>query len=214
MIKKSRKHYTLAEEVANAITHAIGAVLSIIALVVMVVYASFDGDAWKIVGASIFGSALVLLYLASTLYHALPYPSTKRILRILDHSAIYVLIAGTYTPFLLGYMRGPWGWALFGVLWGAAIAGIVFKLLCIGKYDFISTMLYVAMGWAVVVAIKPAIEMIPHGALLLMLIGGLAYTGGVVFYLWDRLPFNHAIWHVFVLAGSASHFAAVLIFAV
>lgn len=212
MSHESKKHYTVAEEVANAITHAIGAVLSVIALIVLVVYARFEGNAWRVVGVSIFGSALILLYLASTLYHALPQPSVKRILRILDHSAIYVLIAGTYTPFLLGVMRGTWGWALFGVLWGAAVAGIVFKLFFIGRFDRISTLLYVAMGWTVVVAIKPTLEMVP-GAMVLMLIGGLAYTGGVVFYLWDRLPYNHAIWHLFVLAGSATHFAAIFAFA-
>ena len=213
MHQGSEKHYTVAEEVANAITHAVGVVLSVVALVLMVVYASSGGDAWRIVGASIFGSALILLYLASTLYHALPQPSVKRIMRIFDHSAIYVLIAGTYTPFLLGYMRSTLGWAMFGVLWGAAIAGIVFKFFFIGRFDKISTLLYVAMGWTIMVAIKPALELVPAGAMVLMLIGGLAYTGGVIFYLWDRLPYNHAIWHLFVLAGSATHFAAVFAFA-
>lgn len=214
MSHRSEKHYTVGEEVANAITHAVGVVLSVVALILLVVYASFEGDAWRIVGVSIFGSALILLYMASTLYHALPQPSLKRIMRILDHSAIYVLIAGTYTPFLLGIMRSTWGWVLFGVLWGAAVAGIVFKLFCIGRFDKISTLFYVAMGWAIVVAIKPAVELVPVGGMVLMLIGGLAYMGGVIFYLWDRLPYNHAIWHLFVLAGSATHFAAIFAFAI
>lgn len=214
MSERSEKKYTLAEEVANTITHGIGVIFSIVALVLLVVYASFGGDAWRIVSATIFGSALILLYLASTLYHALPQPSIKRIMRIFDHSAIYVLIAGTYTPFLLGDMRGPWGWVLFGILWGATIGGITFKFFCIGRFDLVTTLLYVAMGWTALIAIKPAIEMLPSGALLLLLIGGILYTSGVVFYLWDRLPFNHAIWHLFVLGGSALHFAAVLTFAV
>ncbi|HNR31600.1 MAG TPA: hemolysin III family protein [Candidatus Hydrogenedentes bacterium] len=214
MAERREKHYTLAEEIANAVTHGVGVVFAVVALVLLVVYASFGGDAWRIVSASIFGSALVLLYLASTLYHALPQPSIKRIMRVFDHGAIYVLIAGTYTPFLLGDMRGPWGWVLFGVLWGAAVAGIIFKFFCIGRFDFVATLLYVAMGWTAIVAIKPALTMLPPGALVLLLIGGLLYTSGVVFYLWDRLPYNHAIWHLFVLGGSALHFAAVLAFAV
>ncbi|MBP8132416.1 MAG: hemolysin III family protein [Candidatus Hydrogenedentes bacterium] len=214
MTGPSEKRYTIAEEVANAITHGVGVIFGIIALVLMVVFASYGGDAWRIVSVSIFGSALILLYLASTLYHALPESSIKRMMRIFDHCAIYVLIAGTYTPFLLGDMRGPWGWVLFGILWGSAVAGIIFKFFFIGRFDLITTLLYVAMGWTALIAIKPALAMLPPGALLLLLIGGILYTSGVVFYLWDRLPFNHAIWHLFVLGGSALHFAAVMAFAV
>jgi hemolysin III len=211
---KEESHYTLAEEIANAITHGIGVVFSVVALVLLIVYASLGGDTWRIVAVSIFGSSMLLLYLASTLYHALPQPAMKRILRVVDHGAIYLLIAGTYTPFLLGDMRGPWGWALFGLLWGAALAGIVYKIFFVGKFHFIATMMYVAMGWAVVIALKPAIEMIPLAALILMALGGIAYTSGVVFYLWDRLPYNPAIWHLFVLTGSAIHFAAIIGYAV
>lgn len=214
MTGPSEKRYTIAEEVANAITHGVGVIFGIVALVLMVVFASYGGDAWRIVSVSIFGSALILLYLASTLYHALPESSIKRMMRIFDHCAIYVLIAGTYTPFLLGDMRGPWGWVLFGILWGSAVAGIIFKFFFIGRFDLITTLLYVAMGWTALIAIKPALAMLPPGALLLLLIGGILYTSGVVFYLWDRLPFNHAIWHLFVLGGSALHFAAVMGFAV
>lgn len=215
MVKsKEESHYTIAEEVANAITHGIGVVFSIVALVLLVVYANLGGDTWRLVAVSIFGSSMLLLYLASTLYHALPQPALKRILRVVDHGAIYLLIAGTYTPFLLGDMRGPWGWGLFGLLWGAALVGIVYKIFFVGKFNFIATMMYLAMGWAVVIALKPAIEMIPMAALILMALGGLAYTSGVVFYLWDRLPYNHAIWHLFVLTGSVFHFAAILGYAV
>jgi hemolysin III len=210
MKTKIKPDYTIAEEVANAITHCIGVVFSFVALVLLVVFATQGGDIWRIVSVSIFGSTLILLYAASTLYHALPQPHIKRIMRVVDHGAIYLLIAGTYTPFLLGDMRGPWGWGLFGVLWGAAVAGIIYKIFFVGKFNFLATMLYVAMGWTVVIALKPALEMIPMAALILMAIGGIAYTSGVVFYLWDRLPYNHAIWHVFVLTGSAFHFAAII----
>ncbi|MFP4499408.1 MAG: PAQR family membrane homeostasis protein TrhA [Candidatus Hydrogenedentota bacterium] len=210
MKTKIKPAYTIAEEVANAITHGIGVVFSFVALVMLVVFATQGGDIWRIVSVSIFGSTLILLYAASTLYHALPQPNVKRIMRIVDHGAIYLLIAGTYTPFLLGDMRGPWGWSLFGVLWGAALSGIIFKIFFVGRFNFIATMLYLAMGWTVVVAFKPAIESIPMAALILMAIGGIAYTSGVVFYLWERLPYNHAIWHLFVLTGSAFHFAAII----
>ncbi len=210
MKQDGKPNYTIAEEVANAITHGIGIVLSVVALVLLVVFATQGGDIWRIVSVSIFGSTLILLYAASTLYHALPQPQVKRMLRVVDHGAIYLLIAGTYTPFLLGDMRGPWGWSLFGLLWGAALSGIIFKIFFVGRFNFIATMLYLAMGWTVVVALKPALEMIPLAALILMAIGGLAYTSGVAFYLWDRLPYNHAIWHLFVLTGSAFHFAAII----
>jgi hemolysin III len=158
------------------------------------------------------------MYLASTLYHAFPQPKLKRLFRKIDHCAIYLLIAGTYTPFLLVNLRGPWGWSLFAVLWTIAIAGCCFKFAFIdhgahlGWWDKVSTGLYVAMGWTIVVAIKPTIELVPQAALILMVLGGLAYTGGVIFYLWNRLPYNHAIWHLFVLAGSAFHFFAVFYF--
>lgn len=207
--KHEGSHYSIAEEVANAITHGIGIIFSIIALVVLVALASVNGDAWRIMAVSIFGSSMLILYTASTLYHALPQPAVKKIMRIIDHGAIYLLIAGTYTPFLLGDMRGTWGWVLFGGLWGAALVGIVYKIFYVGKFNFIATMMYVAMGWSVVLTIKPALESIPMAALVLMAIGGIAYTTGVIFYLWERIPYNHAIWHLFVLAGSVFHFAAI-----
>ena len=204
--------YSLGEEIANSITHGIGAALSVAALVLMVVFAAYSADPWRIVGVSVFGATLIILYLASTLYHAFPQPRVKKIFRIFDHAAIYLLIAGTYTPFLLVSLRGPWGWTLFVILWGSAVAGCVFKAFFIGRWDRITTGLYVAMGWTIVIVAKPAYEALPAGALILMFIGGMAYTSGVVFYAWQRLPYHHAIWHLFVLCGSLSHFFAILFF--
>jgi hemolysin III len=174
--------------------------------------ATYTNDLYRIIGVTVFGVTMLLMYLASTLYHAVPHPPVKRAMRIADHCAIYLLIAGTYTPFLIVSMRGFWGWTLFGVLWGAAMMGCIFKMFFTGKFDYLSTAMYVAMGWVAVLAIKPAIEMIPPGALALLVIGGLAYTGGVVFYIWERFPYNHAIWHCFVMTGTAVHFAAVYFF--
>jgi hemolysin III len=208
----SSKPYSDREELANVITHGIGALLSIVGVVLLIFLAAMGADAWRIVGVTVFGITLVLLYLASMFYHALPYPDAKKIMRICDHCAIYLLIAGTYTPFLLGDMRGPWGWALFVLLWSGAALGCILKLFFTGRFNKLSTACYVAMGWAVVLALKPAIEAVPTGAMILMLAGGLAYTGGVIFYLWERLPYNHAIWHCFVLGGSAMHYAAILFF--
>ena len=205
-----KPQYTLAEEVANAVTHGFGAVLSAAGLTALVILAVMEADPWRIVGVSVFGVTLMLMYLCSTLYHAVPHPQLKSFFRIADHCAIYLLIAGTYTPFLLVTMRGTWGWTLFVFLWTAAIAGCIFKFFYTGRFEKVSTAIYVAMGWTIVVAIKPAMEMVPTGAMIVIGIGGLFYTLGAVFYLWDRLPFNHAVWHVFVLGGSAAHFFAVL----
>lgn len=207
-----RKVYTLAEEAANAITHGLGAVLSMAGLTMLVIVAAVTQDPYRIIGVTVFGVTMLLMYLASTLYHALPHPPVKRVMRIVDHCAIYLLIAGTYTPFMIVSMRGTWGWSLFLVLWGAAVLGCFFKMFFTGRYEFLSTAMYVAMGWVAVIALKPALEMIPPGALLLLLLGGIAYTGGVVFYVIDRIPYNHAIWHCCVMAGTAIHFAAVYFF--
>ncbi len=208
----SEKKYSLREEIANSLTHGIGALLSMIGLVVMILLANWSGDLWKIVSASVFGASMVALYLASTLYHAVPMPKLKHFFRKLDHSAIYLLIAGTYTPFLLVSMRGAWGWSLFGVLWGVAVVGCAFKAFFVGKWDKASTALYLAMGWAVLVALKPAIEAVPVGGMVLMALGGLAYSVGVFFYVSDRIPYNHAIWHGFVLAGTAFHYFGVVFY--
>lgn len=205
---------SFGEEVANTITHGFGALCSIVALMLMLILSVEDADPWRIAGVTVFGMALILMYMASTLYHAIPHPSAKRLLRVLDHCAIYLLIAGTYTPFLLVFMRGNWGWTLFFTLWSIAILGCGFKLFYTGKWDFISTLFYIAMGWMALLTIKPALENIPNMALLLMLLGGLSYTGGVLFYLWHRLPYHHAIWHLFVMGGSTIHFLAILLYVV
>lgn len=209
MIKAS-EHYTLGEEIANSLTHGIGAILSVAGLTVLVVYGTMEAEASRIVGVSVFGACLVLMYLASTLYHVMSHPPVKRMLRTLDHCAIYLLIAGTYTPFLLVKFHGAWSWGLFAAIWTIAVAGVVWKLLTTDRESHVSTALYVGMGWFVVIALKPAFESIEPGALMLLLMGGLAYTAGVAFYVWDRLPYNHAIWHLFVMTGSTVHFFAVM----
>jgi hemolysin III len=167
------------------------------------------GTAWHIVACSIYGATLICLYTASTLYHASISPRVKRALRIFDHSAIYLLIAGTYTPFLLVSLRGPWGWSLFAVIWGLAVAGVLFKFWFVERFGILSTAVYIAMGWLVVIAAKPVITHVPIIALIWLLAGGLAYTAGVIFFVAKRIPYSHAIWHIFVLAGSICHYFAV-----
>lgn len=203
----------MAEEIANSITHGFGLLLSLIGLPILVTATLKRGDVMNVAGASVFGAALVTLYAASTLYHAIPAERAKRVLQIVDHAAIFLLIAGTYTPFTLGVLRGTWGWALFGVVWSLAGAGIVFKLLFGAKYPKVSTFFYVGMGWLIVVAVRPLMLHLPGAGLLLLAAGGLCYTGGVVFYLTDHRRYRHAVWHLFVLGGSACHFFAVLRYA-
>ena len=193
---------------ANSVTHGAGIVASIAATAVLIVLAAGTGAA-AVVGASIFGASLVLLYTASTLYHGVRSPAAKARLKILDHCAIYVLIAGTYTPFTLVGLRGGWGWTLFGVIWGLAVAGVVFKLFWTGRFPRISTAIYLAMGWLIVVAAVPAIRALSPVTLGWLFVGGMAYTIGTVFYHNRRIPYAHAIWHAFVLTGSASHAIAV-----
>jgi len=201
--------YSPREELWNAITHGIGIALSVAGLVWLVTWVSLRGTAWHIVSAAIFGATLVLLYTASTLYHSFRDERTKRLLRKLDHAGIFLLIAGTYTPFALVSLRGPWGWSLFGVTWGLAVAGVALKFWFTGRFHGLSTGIYIGMGWLVVIAARPMLASVPAAGLWLLLAGGLCYTGGTVFYLWERLPYHHAIWHVFVLAGSVCHFFAV-----
>ena len=200
---------SLGEEIANAVTHGLGAVASLAAGAVLITFASLAGDVWSIVGASIFVASLVLLYTASTLYHAIPWQRAKARLRIFDHCAIYVLIAGTYTPFLLGPLRGPWGWSLFGTIWTLAVAGVVFKLFYTGRFKRVTTIVYLLMGWLVVVAIQPMMASLPPASLAWLVAGGLSYTAGTVFYLSTR-SYAHAVWHLFVLGGSVCHFVAVM----
>ncbi|RUO72220.1 hemolysin III [Pseudidiomarina sediminum] len=203
------KAYSVAEEVAHAITHGVGAIASIVGLVFMVIWAVSYGDTWHVVAASIYGASLILLYLASTLYHAFPWPRVKRFFQHMDHAAIYVLIAGTYTPFALINLRGPWGWTLLGVVWGIAILGVILELALEQRKKWLSLSLYLGLGWMAVIAIKPMLSNVDAGGLLLLLAGGLAYSLGVFFYVWKSLKYHHAIWHMFVLAGSVLHFFSI-----
>ena len=203
-----KRSYSPAEERWNIYSHGLGFLLSIPATVFLILKAS-HGDVWQIVSVSIYGASMMTLYLASTLYHSSKDPERRHKLNIFDHASIYLLIAGTYTPFLLTTLRGPWGWSLFGVIWTAAIGGIIFKLFYTGKFDVVSTIAYVAMGSIVIVAIKPLMAHLPLPGLYWLLAGGVSYIIGAVLYLQYKLPFHHAIFHFFVLAGSACHFIAV-----
>jgi len=210
----SIKQYSIGEEIANSITHGIGIVLAIAALGILTAFAGAYGDVRHVVSVSIYGTTLVLLYTASTLYHSIQNPHAKGILQVLDHSAIYLLIAGTYTPFTLVSLRGPWGWWLFGVIWSFAVLGVVFQLSLMRRWRAVSLCLYIGMGWVVVVAIKPLIVSVATGGIVFLVLGGLAYTAGILFYCWEKLKYHHAIWHLFVLAGSILHFFAVLFYVV
>ncbi len=197
------------EEVANALTHGIGAAVALVAGAVLITLTAVHGDGWQLAGAIVFCVALFVLYLASTLYHAIPHPVAKARLKVFDHCAIYVLIAGTYTPFTLIGLRGAWGWSLFAVIWTLAVAGVVFKLFFTGRFKLVSTLIYIAMGWLVLVAIVPMTRALDAWALGWLFGGGVAYTAGTFFYMSRRIPYAHTIWHSFVIGGSACHFLAV-----
>ena len=200
------------EETINAWTHGLGAMLSLAGLAVLVFMASRHGDAWHIVSCSIYGATLVLLFSSSTLYHSFRSERVKHIFRIIDHASIYLLIAGTYTPFVLINLRGGWGWSLFGVVWGLALAGIVFQIFFVSRFRVLQTLIYLTMGWLAIIAIKPLLTRVPLPGLIWLLAGGLSYTVGALFYLWKRLPFHHAVWHIFVLAGGVCHYFAILFY--
>jgi hemolysin III len=202
--------WSFGEELAHSITHGVGWALSVVGLVVLVVLTARTGDPWRIVTCAVYASTLVLLYGTSTLYHALSTTRARHVFQVLDHSAIFLLIAGTYTPFALVTLRGPWGWTIFAIIWALALAGVALKAVFGPKWPILSTALYIAMGWTVVIAAKPLIASVPAAAIGWLLAGGLAYTGGVAFYAWGRLRYSHAVWHVFVLAGSICHYVAVL----
>ncbi|HEY7406939.1 MAG TPA: hemolysin III family protein [Gemmatimonadaceae bacterium] len=204
------RRLSLGEEIANSVTHGVAALASVAALPILLVVAVARGDRWQVVGGAIFGSTLVMLYLASTLYHALPHRRAKRVFRVLDHSAIYLLIAGTYTPFALGALRGPWGWSLLGAVWTLAALGIITKATLGFRFPRLSTAVYVAMGWLALIAVQPLLAHVGLAGLMWLLAGGLCYTAGVVFFAWERLRYGHMVWHLFVAAGSVCHFFAVL----
>jgi hemolysin III len=201
------------EEIANSVSHGVGLLAAIAATSVLIVAAVNRGDPAGIVGASVFAAAVALLYLTSTLYHALPANRAKQIFRVLDHGAIFLLIAGTYTSFTLGVLYGTWGWVLFGLVWGLCLAGMIFKAISGTRYPIPSTCLYLAMGWLVLIAVKPLWLLVPSWGLFWLLAGGISYTVGVAFFAATRLRYSHFVWHVFIMAGTACHFIAVLWYA-
>jgi len=203
------KQYPPKEEFINVLSHGIGFLLSILALVILVISASLSGDVWHIVSFSIYGFSLVMLYLASTLFHSSKDLKRRKRLNVFDHASIYILIAGTYTPYLLVTLRGPWGWSLFGIVWGFAILGVILKLFFTGRFRLLSSIAYVALGWIIIIAIKPLIQNLDSGGLFWLFAGGVAYTIGALLYMLKNMPYNHATFHIFVLIGSACHFISI-----
>jgi hemolysin III len=212
--RQRQRRYTLGEEVANGTTHGIGIGLSVAALVILTAFAVLEDDVYKLASAIVFGVSLVLTYTASTLYHSLPQPEVKHVLKILDHCAIYVLIAGTYTPFCLVTLREANGWWLFSVVWGLAAVGVALEAFWAYRPRWLSALVYLAMGWLVVVSIDPLVDLLAPRGLWLVVAGGLAYTVGTLFYVFDHVRYMHAVWHVWVLAGSVCHFLAVLLYVI
>ncbi len=206
----SETGFSRGEEIAHAITHGIGALASIVGLVVMIVLAAQRGDARTIVAVSIFGASMVILYSASTLYHAMVGPRIKRFFELMDHGAIYLLIAGSFTPFALVVLRGGWGWSSLGTVWGFAILGIIYEVVFKRPWKWLSLTFYIGLGWMMLIPAKPLAAVLPREALTLIVAGGIAYTGGAVFYAWRGFRYNHALWHIFVMAGTAFHFACVI----
>ncbi len=205
--------YSSREEVANSISHGLGLLLALVALPILVLAAIEVGNVRFLVGVSVFGGTMVLLYLASTLYHSISHETAKQLFRVFDHTAIFLLIAGSYTPFSLGVLHGPWGWSMLAIVWTLAIIGITLKIRKRTRHSRITIVLYVIMGWLAVIAVKPIVMLIPVPGILLILAGGLAYTGGLAFFAAQRIRYNHFIWHLFVIAGTTCHFFAVLWYA-
>jgi len=207
---QSKRHFW--EELANSITHGAGLVASIVATVFLIIIANGQNDAGKILVGTIYGSSLILLYGASTLYHSFQSPKAKHYLKIFDHAAIYILIAGSYTPFTLYVVKGFWGEMMLYIIWSIAVVGVIFKLFFVHRFKYFSTALYLGMGWLAMFTIQPLFENLPFHGLFLLIAGGLSYSFGVIFFLWEKLPFSHAIWHLFVLGGSTCHFFAILFY--
>jgi hemolysin III len=202
-----------SEEIANAVSHGVGLALSLAAAPILIAHAAAQGNAVQTLGATVFAVSMVMLYLTSTLYHALPRGRAKRVFRVVEHSAIYLLIAGTYTPFTLGVLRGAWGWTLLGLIWSLAAMGMALTALGGVRYPAVSTAVYLAMGWLIVIAARPVWLRVPAAGLAWLVLGGLAYTIGVAFFVAKRLPFGHFVWHLFVLVGTTCHFFAVMWYA-
>ncbi|MFV8828566.1 PAQR family membrane homeostasis protein TrhA [Alkalihalobacterium sp. APHAB7] len=202
--------FSKGEEIANAIIHGVGALLSIAALVLLIVFSSLYGTAWHVVSFTLFGTTMVLLYTSSTLVHSFPPGKAKDVFEILDHSSIYFFIAGTYTPFLFIAVKGTLGWTLFGIVWGLAIVGTVFKSFFVKRFLHTSTVLYVLLGWMIVFAWGTLVQNVPSEGIIMLVIGGVLYSVGAIFYVWRGFYYHHAIWHLFVLAGSIMHFFSVL----
>ncbi|MEC2307544.1 PAQR family membrane homeostasis protein TrhA [Bacillus atrophaeus] len=206
--------FTIKEEIANAVTHGLGVLLSIPAIVYLVIFSANYGTVWDIVSFSVFGVSMLLLYLSSTLLHSIQHKKTKDILEIIDHSAIYVLIAGTYTPFLLGPLKGTLGFTMLIIVWSLALGGIVFKIFFVKRFIIVSTLVYLLMGWLMIIAVKPLYASLTGAGFGLLLLGGILYSLGTIFYIWRKIPFHHAIWHSFVLGGSTAMFFCVLFYCV
>ncbi|MBQ9624980.1 MAG: hemolysin III family protein [Clostridia bacterium] len=211
--KKYEKFYTLGEEIANAVTHGVASALAIAATVVVIVFAGITRDPWKIVSASIYGFSMILLYTMSTLYHSFPVGRTKAVFRVFDHASIFILIAGSYTPFTLVTLRGPIGWILFGVTWGSAVIGVTLNAISVDRFDKLSLACYVASGWCVVFTIKPLIDKLAFNGLMFLVAGGVMYTAGIVFYKLRR-KYMHSIWHVFVFLGTLFQYFCILFYVI
>lgn len=205
--------FSRREEIANSVTHGIGIPLSIAGLVLLIIFASIKGSALHVVSFTIYGVTMLLLYICSTLLHSFPEGKAKNVFEVFDHSSIYLFIAGTYTPILFNVIKGPLGWSLFGIIWGIALAGVVFKSFFVKKYLFTSTLIYIIMGWMIVFAWKPLLNTFPTEGITLLIVGGALYTVGTIFYVWRSFPFHHAVWHLFVLAGTIVHFFSILLYA-
>jgi hemolysin III len=213
MIFLSETHtFSRGEEIANAITHGIGTILSIVGLTLLVVFSVQFGDVGHVVSFTVYGTTMLLLYTSSTLVHSFPHGRVKDLFEIFDHSSIYLFIAGTYTPFLFVIIQGTVGWTLFGVVWGLAVAGIVFKIFFVKRFVLVSTLLYIAMGWLIVLAWDPLASSLAGPGLNLLVVGGVLYTIGSIFYVWRGFPYHHAIWHIFVLGGTITHYLAILLY--
>lgn len=209
---ENKKRYTLGEEIFNAVTHGVGAALAVAGCIIVIVMSAVYGNAWNIVSSAVYGGTLIILYVMSTMYHSLTNKTAKKVFRIFDHCTIFLLIAGTYTPYTLVTIRGVWGWIVFSLVWGSATLGIVLNAVNMEKFKKFSMISYVASGWAIILAIKPLISSIAFGGLMLLLLGGIFYTVGIVFYAMKKLRYMHSIWHMFVLVGSVMHYFSILFY--